>query len=46
MRSNSIKGLARALAVVVLGGCATIAVATITGWKAPRRRRLDLRDLN
>ena len=30
---------------VVLGGFATIAVAGITGWKAPKLRRLDLREL-
>ena len=31
---------------VVLGGFATIAVAGITGWKAPKLRRLDLRELH
>lgn len=30
---------------VVLGGFATLGVAGITAWKAPRLRRLDLRDL-
>lgn len=31
---------------VVLGGFATVGVAAITAWKAPRLRRLDLRDLH
>lgn len=31
---------------VVLGGFATMGVAAITAWRAPRLRRLDLRDLN
>ena len=31
---------------VVLGGFATMGVAAITAWKAPRLRRLDLRDLH
>jgi MFS family permease len=30
---------------VVLGGCVTLGVVGITGWKAPKLRRLDLRDL-
>ena len=30
---------------VVLGGCVTLGVVGITGWKAPRLRRLDLREL-
>jgi MFS family permease len=30
---------------VVVGGVATIVVSGITAWKAPRLRRLDLRDL-
>ncbi|GHH55619.1 MAG: MFS transporter [Gammaproteobacteria bacterium] len=30
---------------VVLGGCVTLAVVAVTAWKAPRLRRLDLRDL-
>ena len=31
---------------VVLGGFATMGVAAITALKAPRLRRLDLRDLH
>ena len=31
---------------VVLGGFATVGVAAITAWRAPRLRRLDLRELN
>ncbi len=31
---------------VVFGGCMTLAVVGITAWKAPRLRRLDLRDLH
>ncbi|QCO67820.1 MFS transporter [Luteimonas yindakuii] len=30
---------------VVLGGCVTISVALAAAWRAPRLRRLDLRDL-
>ncbi|WP_045770240.1 MFS transporter [Xanthomonas albilineans] len=30
---------------VVLGGCITLGVVGITAWKAPKLRRLDLRDL-
>ncbi|WP_024890640.1 MFS transporter [Luteimonas huabeiensis] len=30
---------------VVLGGCVTISVALATAWRAPRLRRLDLREL-
>jgi len=30
---------------VVLGGCVTLGVVGVTGWKAPRLRRLDLREL-
>jgi hypothetical protein len=30
---------------VVVGGCVTLGVVGITGWKAPKLRRLDLRDL-
>jgi MFS family permease len=30
---------------VVLGGCVTLGVVGITGWKAPKLRRLDLREL-
>lgn len=30
---------------VVVGGCVTLGVVGITSWKAPRLRRLDLRDL-
>ncbi|WP_434031111.1 MFS transporter [[Pseudomonas] boreopolis] len=30
---------------VVLGGCVTLAVVAVTAWKAPRLRRLDLREL-
>ena len=30
---------------VVLGGCVTMAVAAVTAWRAPRLRRLDLREL-
>lgn len=30
---------------VVLGGCVTLAVVATTAWKAPKLRRLDLRDL-
>ncbi len=30
---------------VVIGGCAVLGVAGITAWKAPRLRRLNLRDL-
>ncbi len=31
---------------VVLGGCVTMSIALATAWKAPRLRRLDLRDLH
>ncbi len=31
---------------VVLGGCVTIGIVGITAWKAPKLRRLDLRDLH
>ncbi len=30
---------------VVVGGCVTLGVVGITGWKAPKLRRLDLREL-
>jgi hypothetical protein len=30
---------------VVLGGCMTLGVVGITAWKAPKLRRLDLKDL-
>jgi MFS family permease len=30
---------------VVLGGCVTMGVAAVTAWRAPRLRRLDLREL-
>lgn len=30
---------------VVLGGCVTISIALAAAWRAPRLRRLDLRDL-
>ncbi|KRG65050.1 multidrug transporter [Stenotrophomonas humi] len=30
---------------VVIGGCAVLAVAGVTAWKAPQLRRLNLRDL-
>jgi MFS family permease len=30
---------------VVIGGCAVMAVAGVTAWKAPKLRRLNLRDL-
>lgn len=30
---------------VVLGGCVTLAVVATTAWKAPKLRRLDIRDL-
>ncbi|KAF1687695.1 MFS transporter [Pseudoxanthomonas broegbernensis] len=30
---------------VVLGGCVTLGVAATTAWKAPRLRRLDLKEL-
>jgi len=30
---------------VVLGGCVTMTVAAVTAWRAPRLRRLDLREL-
>lgn len=31
---------------VVLGGCVTMAVAAVTAWRAPKLRRLDLRELH
>ncbi|PZQ25717.1 MAG: MFS transporter, partial [Stenotrophomonas acidaminiphila] len=30
---------------VILGGFAILSVAGVTAWKAPRLRRLDLREL-
>ena len=30
---------------VVLGGCVTMTVAAVTAWRAPKLRRLDLREL-
>ncbi len=31
---------------VVLGGCVTMTVAAVTAWRAPKLRRLDLRELH
>jgi MFS family permease len=31
---------------VVLGGCVTMTVAAVTAWRAPRLRRLDMRELH
>jgi hypothetical protein len=31
---------------VVLGGCVTMTVAALTAWRAPKLRRLDLRELH
>src|SRR3546814_11364173 len=30
---------------VVLGGCVTLGVVGVTSWRAPKLRRLDLREL-
>ena len=31
---------------VVIGGCVTLGVVGITAWRAPKLRRLDLRELH
>jgi len=31
---------------IITGGCVTLGVVGITAWRAPKLRKLDLRDLH
>jgi predicted MFS family arabinose efflux permease len=44
--SGSMARLLGLVTSVVVGGCVTIGIVGITAWRAPKLRRLDLRDLH
>jgi MFS family permease len=43
--AGSMARLLTLIPAVVVGGCVTVGVVAVTAWKAPRLRRLDLREL-
>lgn len=43
--AGSMARLLTLVPAVVFGGCMTLAVVAVTAWKAPKLRRLDLREL-
>jgi hypothetical protein len=45
MTAGTMAKLLGLVPAVIIGGFAILSVAGVTAWKAPRLRRLDLRDL-